>query len=173
MTKIGWLGQRGSKMRDVNLAVTSLVIGIVGIAALGITTGAKAYDLNQHAWRDRLLIVAAPDARSTEVRRQLEAIADRSPAVLDRRLRVITLHTDKGQIDGTPLRSSDVAQLRRQFGITPQEQSLLLIGLDGGIKRRAPLGTELSELFTQIDAMPMRQAEIKAKRASGQPVTSP
>ena len=42
----------------------------------------------------------------------------------------------------------------------------LLLGLDGGEKRRAALGTELRSLFLQIDAMPMRRQELR-ERAAG------
>lgn len=42
---------------------------------------------------------------------------------------------------------------------------LFLIGLDGGIKARYELGNvKLSEVFADIDGMPMRRAELRQKQ---------
>ena len=142
-------------------------------AGLALSMSVHAYDLDQHAWRDRLLIVAAPQAGDAAVTQQLEAITLRSDAIQDRRLKVIELYADRGAIDGEPLRDGDVAQLRRHYGVAADERVMLLIGLDGRVKRRAALGAELRELFVQIDEMPMRQSEIRAKRAAGEFVTPP
>jgi hypothetical protein len=146
--------------------------GIVLAALLAMGT-AEAYDLDRHAWRDRLLIIAAPDADSAAVHRQTAAVEDRRPALDDRKMKVIELYLDRGRIDGTPLEPADVGQLRRHFDIGADEQVLLLIGKDGGVKRRAPFDTALREFFIEVDAMPMRQAEIRRKRAAGVPVTDP
>jgi hypothetical protein len=37
----------------------------------------------------------------------------------------------------------------------------------------APLGGELREIFPQIDAMPMRRGETRAKQENGIPFTTP
>jgi hypothetical protein len=148
------------------------VIVLAALSALGMGQ-AWAYDLNQHAWRDRLLVIAAPQADSAAVYRQTAAVAERRAALDDRKMKVIELYAENGRIDGTPLDPADVRQLRRHFDIGADEQVLLLIGKDGGVKGRAPFDTALREFFIQVDAMPMRQAEIRRKRAAGEPVTDP
>jgi hypothetical protein len=47
--------------------------------------------------------------------------------------------------------------------------SVVLIGKDGGekLRRRTPLAPE--ELFAIVDAMPMRQAEVRTRRTDTQP----
>jgi hypothetical protein len=40
---------------------------------------------------------------------------------------------------------------------------MILIGLDGGIKRRGELDTELQAVFGQIDGMPMRRQELRER----------
>jgi hypothetical protein len=40
---------------------------------------------------------------------------------------------------------------------------LLLVGKDGLVKRRAALGTDLQEIFSQIDTMPMRRMEMRQR----------
>ncbi len=60
----------------------------------------------------------------------------------------------------------DQADLRRRYGVAPGRFAALLIGKDGGVKLRsdAPLSTRT--LFEAIDAMPMRQAEMRRPRSS-------
>ena len=58
-------------------------------------------------------------------------------------------------------------------GLTEQDRLVILIGKDGGVKRRAGLNTDLSEIFLQIDGMPMRQQEMRAKQKAGIEITPP
>ena len=65
--------------------------------------------------------------------------------------------------DGLALGADDVAELRRQLGVAPGDRQMILIGLDGGIKRRGELDTELQAVFGQIDGMPMRRQELRER----------
>lgn len=53
--------------------------------------------------------------------------------------------------------SGFIAHLHETFA---EEQSVLLIGKDGGVKMRAKR-LAISEIFSGIDAMPMRQREMR------------
>lgn len=154
-------------MRDLKRCLVGLVVGVLS------TSTAQGYDLDQHAWRDRLLILAAPGEQHPALLGKRQSVAARDAAVQDRRLRVFVLTGETGYRDGSSLSASDVASLRRAFAIEPDAAVMLLVGLDGEIKRRDSLETSLSELFLEVDAMPMRRAEIRAKRAAGEPVTEP
>jgi len=57
--------------------------------------------------------------------------------------------------------------------VSPDSREPVLVGLDGGTKRRAPLATPLSEIFRQIDGMPMRRQQIQERRRQGLPATEP
>lgn len=138
-----------------------------------LTGPALAYDMDQHLWAHRLLILAAPTAGDPIVQAQLEEVKTRRDAILDRDLRVFELYRDGALRDGEALSSEDLTALRRHFALDDDARVLILVGLDGGEKRRAPLDTPLSQLFLQIDAMPMRRADIRAKEAAGVPVTEP
>lgn len=124
---------------------------------------ALAYDLSQHQWSERLLVFVAEDPQDPDLADQLRNVAQESAAVKDRDLRVYRLFALSGWIDQRPLSADDVAQLRRTLGIAPGQRQLILIGLDGDIKRRGDLSTKLSEVFAQIDAMPMRRAELRER----------
>lgn len=154
-------------MRQLKHRLRALLAGMLA------TTTAHSYDIDQHAWRDRLLILAAPDRQRPTLVLKQQTVAARAAAIEDRRLRVFVLAGDAGYRDGSPLSADDVAFLRHAFAIEPDDTAMLLVGLDGEIKRRDTLDTPLSVLFIEVDAMPMRRAEIRAKRAAGEPVTDP
>lgn len=154
-------------MRPASRCRMALISAFIG------STSVSAYDLDRHAWRDRLLVLAAPSAQHPGLGAQAQALSSRRAALEDRRLRVFILTGDTGSLDGKPLAANDVETLRRAFDIPRDETALLLIGLDGGVKRRASLDTALSELFLQIDGMPMRRAELRARHAAGETVTEP
>ena len=55
-------------------------------------------------------------------------------------------------------------KIRDGLDIGADTKALILIGKDGWVERRAPLNSQLSDFFAQIDGMPMRQLETKEKR---------
>jgi len=132
-----------------------------------------APDTQQALWEERLLVLAAPAATDALVIEKQARLAVRGDAIEDRRLRIYELYADQGRIDGEPLTAKQLRDLRRHFGLTADSRELILVGLDGGIKRRDRLDTPLRDVFLQIDSMPMRQQEIENRRRAGLPVTPP
>ncbi len=104
---------------------------------------------------------------------QQREIALRSEAVLDRDILVFQLLSDQGSLGETALSAEAVRDLRMQLGVAAEDRLVILIGKDGGIKRRAELDTDLREIFLQIDAMPMRREEMRTKSKVGVPVKLP
>ncbi len=133
-----------------------------------LMTPAMAYDLQRHVWQDRLLFLIVPEADDPRFQHQLAIVEQQREAVRDRDLRVFALTTNSGEVDGAPLSKADVLSLRDQLRLAPHARALILIGLDGGIKSRAPIDTSLSNIFEQIDAMPMRRQELR-ERSSASP----
>jgi hypothetical protein len=144
-----------------------LAILLVSVAS------AVAYDIESHRWQDRLLVLVAPSPNLADVREARAAIAARGPAVRERRLRLLEVYADSARLDGRELPSGTTADLRDTLRVAPDSRRLLLIGLDGGVKRAVGLDTPLSELLAEIDAMPMRRQEIRERQAAGLPVTTP
>lgn len=136
-------------------------------------TSVLADPLQQHRWSERVLVLAAPSTTDTDLKQQQAQLRLRQAALLDRDLSVYQLIGEQGTKDGTALPPERSRHLRDALNIATTDRVLLLIGLDGSEKRRAPLTTALSELFALIDQMPMRQADIRAKRAAGLPITQP
>jgi len=54
--------------------------------------------------------------------------------------------------------------MRSQFDIRPGQFTVILIGKDGEEKLRSMGQVSMEELFSLIDAMPMRQSEIRERR---------
>jgi hypothetical protein len=119
------------------------------------------------------LFLIAPSGQDPAVAAQSHRIEQRSAALAERDLIVFQLFEDGGLVGDRGLAAADLEQLREKLQVEPGERSLILIGKDGGIKRRAPLDTELREVLLQIDAMPMRRSEMRAKEEAGIEVTDP
>jgi hypothetical protein len=132
-----------------------------------------AVDIEQALWEERLLVLVAPVATDPRAAEQRERLQARSDAVADRRLRIYELYADQGWIDGQALSAGQLQALRRKFALALDSRELILIGLDGGIKRRDRLDTPLHDVFMQIDGMPMRRQEIESRLDAGLPVTRP
>ncbi len=146
---------------------------LLSLLSLLPETWALAYDMDQHLWKARVLVLAAPSAEDPGLLQQRRAIDARRDALIDRDLRVFELAGDSGRLDGEALDAGAANALRSQFALAQDARLLILIGLDGGIKRRESIDIDLSEVFRQIDGMPMRRADIRAKKAAGLPVTKP
>jgi len=132
-----------------------------------------AYDLSQHQWRHRLLFLIAPDNGDPDLAAQQRGIALRRDAILDRDMRVFQLLPDKGFVEDVELPRPAVTKLRSHLGANPEDRLLILVGKDGGVKRRAALNADLRGVFLQIDAMPMRRDEVRTKREAGMNITPP
>jgi hypothetical protein len=146
--------------------ITLLWAMLVGVAA-------TAQELDHALWQERLLILIAPSADDPLVLRQKQVLHDRRDAVEERRLRVIELYAEHDGATGQDLLSPQQDEIRQRLGAAPDSRELILVGLDGRMKRRAPLATPMSEIFRQIDGMPMRRQQIEERRRQGLPATEP
>jgi hypothetical protein len=153
-----------SETGDATLAGIPASICRLGLLLLCLPMSVIAVNLDDFQWHNRLLFLVAPDSTTPAVAQARDNLEHRFEAVVDRDLLVIQLFLDGQSLVGDrPITVSEAAQLRLELGIDSDEQLLVLIGKDGGEKRRAPLLTDVQEIFTQIDAMPMRRNEIRER----------
>ena len=146
----------------------------LGLVLFCLPMSVVAVNLDDYQWHNRLLLLLAPDASAPAVAQARDNLERRFEEVVDRDLLVIQLFFNGQSLVGDrPITVSEAAQLRLELGIDPDEQVLVLIGKDGGVKRRAPLLTDLQEIFTQIDAMPMRRNEIRERNQTDGSVFTP
>ena len=102
--------------------------------------------LESYLWKNRLLLVFSPSSRNPLLLDQLEKLRAVRSGLVERDLLVLT--------DTEPEQAGD---LRDELVIEGFE--VLLIGKDGGVKARSQAPVTSEELFTTIDAMPMRRRE--------------
>ncbi len=122
------------------------------------------FKLSEYQWQHRILLVFAPSADSSSYRQQMQVWQTDAAGTGDRNLKLVQiLGTGESQVDGRALSSASVDRLRQQFGITPEKFAVILVGKDGTEKQRSQTPIDLAMLFRTIDAMPMRQQEMRSR----------
>jgi hypothetical protein len=111
----------------------------------------------------RVLLIFAPKPDDPQLEIQLRTLAEHAPAVSQRDLIAIALPYANPSPTSTTLSAAEANHLRRQFDIPPTTFAVLLIGKDGGEKLRASHPLSIDRLNTTIDAMPMRQQEMRTR----------
>lgn len=118
----------------------------------------------------RLIVISQPNMNDTRGRAQGAALEDAEAGMKERRLiRVIllgenvALYSQDGDSFKLSVLMGEAGTWRRRFDIPQNRFTVALIGLDGGVKKTwfSPVSSE--RLFAVIDAMPMRQEEIRRK----------
>ena len=74
------------------------------------------------------------------------------------------LGTGESRIDGRSLSPASADRLRQQFGIPHEEFTVILVDKDGTEKQRSQTPIDLAMLFRTIDAIPMRQQEMRSRQ---------
>ena len=114
-------------------------------------------------WQKRVLLLCAPTADNTVLQRQRQLLA---PARAGLDARDLTVR----EVVLTAVSEADRTYLAQRLRVSPSGFTLLLLGKDGGIKQRETKPVAPSSLFATIDAMPMRQLEVRRskRQTSGQ-----
>ena len=119
----------------------------------GDAGAAEHSDPAAYAGRSRVVLVLA--ARDDAGLAEQEHLLASDPAGVTERNLVLVVP------DG-----SERDELRQRYNVAPDAFAALLIGKDGGVKLRSGRPFALHALFDAIDAMPMRQDEMR-RRAAG------
>ncbi|MCU0448819.1 MAG: DUF4174 domain-containing protein [Bernardetiaceae bacterium] len=134
---------------------------------LVLTQPAKAQGqapLARYQWQNRLLLVFAPQAGHATYQRQLAAWQAEAAALHERDLLVCSIIGDRAQLaDQQPLGTAETLAIRRFYRVETSQFTVLLIGKDGQEKLRRLDFLPNPELFSTIDAMPMRQTEMRRR----------
>lgn len=111
--------------------------------------GADATPLDEHLWKNRLLVVSAP-AENGEVEQQRRVYRSASDGMFERQIVLIEALGD----------SERSRLLRREVAADGTRFQVFLVGKDGhtALSSDKPLSAEY--LFGKVDAMPMRRDEM-------------
>ena len=104
-------------------------------------------------WRQRVLLVCAPTATDAQLLKQRALLQPARAGLQERDLLV-------RELPWNTLSEADRNYLR-QLGVKTDAFRVLLIGKDGGVKRRDTEPVAPAALFATIDGMPMRRQEMK------------
>lgn len=122
-------------------------------------------DLTPFEWKNRLLIIFAPDSRHPYLKQIQSEISTRNDEVEDRDLVIFeVLEKDPSQMNGSPLSQPDADALRERFKIPHNTYALILVGKDGGVKLKRSEPVLIGDIFELIDSMPMRRNEMRQKK---------
>jgi hypothetical protein len=111
-------------------------------------------DLSEFLWIKRPVIVFADSAADPRYAEQIELLTERLD---DLAVRDVVVLTDTDPDAASPLRTK----------LRPRGFMLVLVGKDGTVYLRKPFPWSVRELTRSIDKMPMRQREIRERRADG------
>ena len=121
-------------------------------------------DFEQFKWKNRLLLIFAPDSSHPLFETLQRDLSTRKHEVDDRDLVVFEiLGVGTSKRDSSQLDPHTAASLRKRFDISPKAFSLILVGKDGGVKLRRNDPVKLEEIFRLIDSMPMSQEEMRQR----------
>ena len=134
-------------------------LGWAALAAFGALTTAERAEgqtvqaLREHRWKERVLVVLAPDSTAPAYRAQMAELARHRTSLAERDVRVLPALAD----------AAGSRALRQQLDVPAGEFRVVLVGKDGmaKLRRRAPLAVD--ELLQTIDGMPMGAAEARRR----------
>lgn len=105
-------------------------------------------------WQNRVLLLCAPTTTDAALLRQRQLLASNRPGLTARDLLVREVVFDN-------LSATDKKYVTETLRTSGSSFTVLLIGKDGGVKRRETEPVAPASLFKTIDVMPMRQQEMK------------
>lgn len=137
---------------------------LMTILTIFLTLPTVAQNLNTHLWENRLVLLLDTSANRELLNRQLALLKQNEMGLSERKIVVYQFqHREykKGLSETKEWKTQkklpavfDEVSAKKTF-------TFLLMGLDGGVKMKSHDIIELKELFTLIDGMPMRRAEMK------------
>jgi hypothetical protein len=111
----------------------------------------------------RPLLIFAPTPNDPQLQIQLRRLHQSAAAIADRDIAVIAIPWNSPSPTAANLTDQDALAARRRFHIAPSDFTVILLGKDGGEKLRSSKPLTLDKLTSTIDAMPMRQDELRSR----------
>lgn len=124
---------------------------------------ATASAMSGYKWKNRPLLVFAPSAGSSSLAAQRAIVAGLRPAFQDRQVVVVYVVGDTVEAELGSKPGQSAAALRSRYGVGSGDFRVILVGKDGGEKLSSGSPIAATNLFSTIDAMPMRKDELKTR----------
>ena len=141
-------------MRNLTLLIILIFYGMTS----------KAQDLQQYQWENRIIVVYSNETELDLVSKQLELLKKEPNKLSERKILVIQAHKNRYKTIFPENSEWISSSLKDELEISVETDfEVFLLGLDGGIKLRQQEIVQTEKLFSLIDGMPMRKAEIRRK----------
>lgn len=139
---------------------------MLSVGASGLSAAATD-PLEGYRWENRVLLIFAGSEGAPEIR-SLDASLQATGCAIEERDLIIgrLLASGENSLGGAPISGEAGQVLRDRYRVAPGSFAILLIGKDGGVKARYDTAPELARVFSLIDGMPMRRAEMRANGTS-------
>lgn len=122
-------------------------------------------DLNDYLWKKRLLLIFSPSESCSDYKIQMEELNKRKAETEDRDLQILEIFDEEvNHLDSISISHEQGKSLKKRFGVKTGQFTVILLGKDGGEKYRSKKYIPIEDIFAIIDAMPMRQAEMKERQ---------
>lgn len=130
---------------------------------------AQNLNLNEHLWKNRIIIIKTLNNNSLKFKKQIKEFENQDEELAERKLVIYHLIKDNlflidYQTDSKISFSNTEHKKNKLLDNPVNGFEIILIGLDGSVKIQRKEVVEINQLYSIIDAMPMRQIEMKNKR---------
>jgi hypothetical protein len=140
---------------------TVLISGFL-FSSISMEVSAQSFDLDDHKWKDRVLLVFSPNTYNFDYRKQVKALNKSRDGINERDLKIYhILQETSTSVKGEIIEDDDADYLLSDFGVSSSDFTVILVGKDGTEKLRTNEFLQTDDLFDEIDAMPMRKLEMK------------
>ena len=109
-------------------------------------------------WKNRVLVVVTNDKEEIN-----DLITIYNIELTEREFVIIQFDGENSFIDDKLMSKRFSYSLKKKVKDIPEEVHLILIGKDGNIKNFYTKNTNLNEIFSEVDKMPMRMNEMRRK----------
>ncbi len=149
-------------MKRLNIVILLICIGLLPAfadkEATSVPNKSGGANMDQFKWKKRVILSYPTNEAAWEIQQKL--ILQLESQIDDRDL--IIIRVDSKQKRVYQFSEAQRLELINKYKLTPG--SHLLIGKDGGVKKKQLGKLELQLLFKIIDQMPMRRSEMKSSK---------
>ena len=124
--------------------------------------------LRRYHWQNRIVLVFDQSLDTALLQKQRQWLEQEHGGCVERALIVAYLARDGADTsEEWTIPVEEAARLRAEMHMPSGQFQVVLIGKDGGVKRRWDGPVAPRDLFGVIDAMPMRQQEMRQRGGGG------
>ncbi|BAZ12659.1 hypothetical protein NIES4071_44910 [Calothrix sp. NIES-4071] len=152
------------KITLIASAIISLMAPVTQVNLSQASIHMSEFNLASHQWRNRILLVFAPNSQNVSYQQQVQLFKQHQQGLNERDLLLVTvLEQGTSYSNEQAIDTASAAKLRQKFKISDNDFRVILVGKDGGAKRQDSNVVQAETIFREIDAMPMRQQEMRQK----------